>query len=638
MDVRQELMSAVKGRPEFQAAVDQIEEQLMQLNVSPQMISELIKALEFVLQNPDQYQSVLQQAIEAGIVQPGQLPEQYDAGLIVVLLAALYELQDRSSATPYGFSKGGLNQVARRLENKGRGGDSILAHINPMEAEMLRRMGGRGSVNPHTGLLEFKGGGIGAVLGIVASIAVPFLAPVVGTAIAGTSLGAVIGATGSNILAGSLLGAASSAISGGNVLQGALMGGVGQGLGGMLGSAVAPNASQTVQGAIGGALVGGAAGAATGQGFAQGALQGAAGGALGGYAEGMAPGVLKSGLQGVGTALQTGRKPKEALMAGALSGLASGIKGFLGPNAPEPVYTPGAEAPPEVAAAPEAIPEISLVQQQPTAADYTAAPDAGYSLTGGQPATLSNISQQIGNVNQAAMPQAGVSPYSLAAAQQGPSAPIQAPTAPDSMYALAPVGTTSGNLGAPIEGPAQSGLSLGTVGKAALALSPLALSALTSAKTPEQVKSAMSPWAQENMQRGLENWIDWDRVQQEANMAGMGLGEYVAKNWDKVQAKEYAPAAQPVAAARGGHILAHPRLARGGGSGRADTIHARLSDGEYVIDAETVALLGDGSVQEGARRLDEMRAGIRKQKGKALARGKISPDAKSPLAYLKGAV
>jgi hypothetical protein len=77
-------------------------------------------------------------------------------------------------------------------------------------------------------------------------------------------------------------------------------------------------------------------------------------------------------------------------------------------------------------------------------------------------------------------------------------------------------------------------------------------------------------------------------------------------------------------------------LANGTGSGRDDTINARLSDGEYVIDAETVALLGNGSTKAGAAVLDQMREQVRKQKGKALARGKFSPDAKSPLAYMKG--
>lgn len=69
--------------------------------------------------------------------------------------------------------------------------------------------------------------------------------------------------------------------------------------------------------------------------------------------------------------------------------------------------------------------------------------------------------------------------------------------------------------------------------------------------------------------------------------------------------------------------------------GRTDDIPAMLSDGEYVIDAETVALLGNGSQDAGAKQLDRMRQQVRKQKGGALSRGMISPDAKSPLAYLR---
>jgi hypothetical protein len=82
------------------------------------------------------------------------------------------------------------------------------------------------------------------------------------------------------------------------------------------------------------------------------------------------------------------------------------------------------------------------------------------------------------------------------------------------------------------------------------------------------------------------------------------------------------------------------RYARGGvsgpGHGREDAIPAVLSDGEYVIDAETVALLGDGSSKAGAQKLDQMRQQIRRHKGGALARGQISPDAKPAIAYTGG--
>jgi hypothetical protein len=74
---------------------------------------------------------------------------------------------------------------------------------------------------------------------------------------------------------------------------------------------------------------------------------------------------------------------------------------------------------------------------------------------------------------------------------------------------------------------------------------------------------------------------------------------------------------------------------QGGFDGRSDDIPAVLSDGEFVIDAETVALLGNGSSKAGANKLEQMRQAVRKQKGGALSQGKFSPDAKSPLEYLK---
>lgn len=92
------------------------------------------------------------------------------------------------------------------------------------------------------------------------------------------------------------------------------------------------------------------------------------------------------------------------------------------------------------------------------------------------------------------------------------------------------------------------------------------------------------------------------------------------------------PVQQPLQnRATGGLAMAH------GGNvpdGRTDDIPAMLSQGEYVMDAETVALLGNGNNDAGAKRLDHMREAIRKQKGGALSKGKISPDAQSPLAYL----
>jgi len=81
-------------------------------------------------------------------------------------------------------------------------------------------------------------------------------------------------------------------------------------------------------------------------------------------------------------------------------------------------------------------------------------------------------------------------------------------------------------------------------------------------------------------------------------------------------------------------VSAQGRYVRGPGTGRSDDIEARLSDGEYVMDAETVALLGDGSGDEGAKRLDAMRENLRKHKAKNLSKGKFSHKAKEPAKYM----
>jgi hypothetical protein len=173
---------------------------------------------------------------------------------------------------------------------------------------------------------------------------------------------------------------------------------------------------------------------------------------------------------------------------------------------------------------------------------------------------------------------------------------------------------------------------------------PLALAAgslLTQPKAVQQAVGQLSPSQQEYFNRPSVYW-DWDKVQADADRANMSLTEYLNRNWDTITGGSYNKQADQTAgqqtamAARGGPLSQISYMARGSGSGRDDTINAKLSDGEYVIDAETVALLGDGSNAEGARRLDQMRKQIRTQKGKTLAKGKFSPDAKSPLAYLKG--
>ena len=45
----------------------------------------------------------------------------------------------------------------QQLAQQGRFGDSMLAHINPQEAALLKALGGSGTINPKTGLREYWG-------------------------------------------------------------------------------------------------------------------------------------------------------------------------------------------------------------------------------------------------------------------------------------------------------------------------------------------------------------------------------------------------------------------------------------------------------------------------------------------------
>lgn len=76
-----------------------------------------------------------------------------------------------------------------------------------------------------------------------------------------------------------------------------------------------------------------------------------------------------------------------------------------------------------------------------------------------------------------------------------------------------------------------------------------------------------------------------------------------------------------------------PQNSRAPQGGQSDKVPAMLSPDEYVVDADVVSALGDGSPEAGAAQLDQMRENIRAHKRSA-PNNKIPPKAKSPMAYL----
>ena len=563
----QALIQQAAQDPQFQQALQVAQAELS--DASPEQIEELIQLFEVMLQRPEEYQGILEAAIQDDMIEPGDMPEEYDATVIASALVVLYKLRD--GGAPQMFARGGLAGM-RTLARQGRMGDTMMAHISPEEAAMLKARGGAGTINPNTGHPQYFS--LKKLFRAILPIALNFIAPGLGGAIGG-ALG--LSGTAAAVVGNAVIGGASSALTGGNVLQGALMGGLGGGLGQVAGGAankmLGLNLGETGQALLGSGLVGGAAGAATGQGFLKGALQGVAGGAVGQLAGGMSgPTAFQQGIsnagQTFGQALTAGYDPKSALVAGGLSGLATGIS-----------YKPSD-------AAIEGLKSGTQPGTQPDAA-------------GAQPAA--------------------------------------AGTEPTFWQKL--LGTGGGDAAAGGGGSS----SFGALGKIALAGS--ALSGLMSAPPAvQQAASTLSPEQQEYFNRPSIAW-DWNKMQNDANASGMSLSQFMATNWNNITSGQYnaaAPAQAPAPAAApemasGGALSAVARFAKGAGSGRDDTINARLSDGEYVMDAETVAMLGDGSSEDGARKLDMMREQLRKHKGKTLAKGKFSPNAKSPLSYIKGA-
>jgi hypothetical protein len=75
------------------------------------------------------------------------------------------------------------------------------------------------------------------------------------------------------------------------------------------------------------------------------------------------------------------------------------------------------------------------------------------------------------------------------------------------------------------------------------------------------------------------------------------------------------------------------RYVTGDGDGTSDSIPAMLANGEFVIPADVVSSLGNGSNDSGAKVLDEFLETIRKHKQKHGAK-KLPPDSKGALGYL----
>ena len=137
-------------------AVAEFTQELQGLDMPPEVLNALNDVVDEILANPQQYAEIRVEYLEAGLPED-ILPEQFDPQFFAALNMAI----DQMIAAPTGvqaFAQGGiaeLKPIAKAIASYGRNGDTMLAHITPAEARMLRRRGGSGTINPDTGLPEF---------------------------------------------------------------------------------------------------------------------------------------------------------------------------------------------------------------------------------------------------------------------------------------------------------------------------------------------------------------------------------------------------------------------------------------------------------------------------------------------------
>jgi hypothetical protein len=160
------------------AELKRLRDTLKAANLPPEIVDAIGKVVDIVLDDPENYAEIRADFLAEGVPEE-LLPPEFDASFFAALNLALDQVntsfapdmsmeQEGLGSLPMGavmpeqapraFAQGGiaqLNPIASGLAKMGRKGDTMLAHITPSEARMLRRNGGSGTINPQTGLREF---------------------------------------------------------------------------------------------------------------------------------------------------------------------------------------------------------------------------------------------------------------------------------------------------------------------------------------------------------------------------------------------------------------------------------------------------------------------------------------------------
>ena len=349
--------------PQEIAQLKELQKEL--LDADPQELSTLLQVIDFILTRSKAYPEAVNYLIQQGIVEPGDLPIRYVPTFYTILRSLVTDAIQRAESRPApmeeempAFAKGGivsLQKQAERVRKAGRDGDTVLAHITPQEAQALKAMGGAGTINPQTGLPEFKsfwkkaGEFLKKAAPVILPVALNFLVPGLGT-IASGAIGAgvgslIAGASPKQALVNGLIGGAVGGIysgfSGttGSFLGNVAAGGLPMGLGGAQSSFLSPSIAGLFGGGGSGSVV---PGTTAGPGSPQQPLSPTAGSPAGDSGGTMGGGALKAPMGGIAPTVtgaaptpSTGtgsnflsslmpKSPMTALALGGIGGLALG--------------------------------------------------------------------------------------------------------------------------------------------------------------------------------------------------------------------------------------------------------------------------------------------------------------------------
>ena len=487
-----------------------------------------------------------------------------------------------------------LKIAAEHLKSKGRGPDTELIHMTKGEIKGLRQLalasGGDLTINPETGLPE--AGMLMKILPVVAAAAATYFtagaaAPALEAALMAEGVAAGTAATYGGLMAGAgagaLIGGASSALQGGDVGRGALFGGIGGAFSGGMG---AYDAAPVIDAATINPETGAQLAQVAGPGvpmpqptptpFTPMPISEAAPFQVAG------PGVSMNSIPSAPT---SGFTPAE--LAAGTSRAASAIPDVSAAQSAEAMRTLGSSG---VSYGGQAMPSYysglgSSMGDMATKAGILAAPgiaaqygidgqdNSGQVPTGESSSTLAYLSPNF----QAQVP-----------AQPNPYYTAQYPDYKKNPYRMAGGGAIAFKNQGIVDLPRSSGADVGTYSDAD-----------PNTRNLDAYNAALYKFNKVNKKAGIKVPVQFKQAQalgdvEEAASGGImrGIGGY----------------------SDGGRML------KGPGDGMSDSIPAvigskqpaRLADGEFVVPADVVSHLGNGSTDAGAKRLYGMMDNIRK--------------------------